>query len=281
MIEYQDLIARILSRGEDVPDRTGTGTRSIFGHQMRFRLSDGFPLVTVKRTFWRGAFAEMLWMLRGSTNIAWLNDQGVHIWDDWADENGDLGPIYGHQWRSWGERFPYTSGIDQLQELILGIRSDPHSRRHVMSAWNPVEMPLSDRHPTQQAKAGYMALAPCHCLVQFHVSLDGRLSCHLYQRSADVFLGVPFNIAGYALLTHLIAHHLGYEAGDLVWSGGDCHIYSNHLDHSEELLRREPRPLPTLSMDHPGDRVLWAIEPHELQVRDYHPHPAIKAEVSV
>jgi len=457
MIEYQNLVRRILDAGEDVPDRTGTGTRSIFGHQMRFDLARGFPLVTTKRTFFRGAFEEMLWMLRGETNVRPLQAKGVHIWDEWADETGDLGPVYGAQWVGWGakkrkvpqrppvlreglratylgvangagkeghplkktwegmiarcydpknigysdyggrgvsvcdswleftafakdaEHLPgyekkaagermaldkdingsgflyspevcawvtdsdnqlarstrvftvegpdgktYTftnpanfcrqhgicdknfsdlwtgrknakarsgfrlvdvedtsQGVNQLCALLHGLKHNPHSRRHILSAWNPAELPAPGVHPTEQAVQGRMALAPCHCLAQFHVSRSGRFSCQLYQRSADVFLGVPFNLAGYALLTHLLAHHLGYDPGEFVWTGGDCHLYTNHLDKAEKLLGRNPLPLPNLVMTHAPDTPIWEVTTDTLHLVGYDPHPAIPAEVSV
>lgn len=281
MLQYQRLVRRILAHGYDVPDRTGTGARALFGQHMRFNLANGFPLVTSKRTFWKGAFVEMLWFLRGDTNIAWLHQHGVHIWDEWADENGDLGPIYGAQWRNWRDPDDGMADVDQLQELIRGLRHNPHSRRHIISAWNPTQLPLETQSPQQNAANNFMALAPCHCLVQFHVDPGNRLHCQLYQRSADVFLGVPFNLAGYALLTHLLAHHLGYDVGHLVWVGGDVHLYQNHLTQAQEMVSRVPRELPALAVYHPRERPLWEIEPHELHVANYHPHPPIHAEVSV
>jgi thymidylate synthase len=274
MQQYQDLIRRILSDGHDVPDRTGTGTRSVFGHQMRFDLQKGFPLVTTKKTFWRGAFTEMLWILRGDTNIKWLQERQVYIWDEWANREGDLGPVYGAQWRDAGGSF------DQLQTLIDGLRHNPHSRRHIITAWNPEALPYPDLAPHLQPAAGRMALAPCHCLVQFYVA-NGKLSCQLYQRSADVFLGVPFNIAGYALLTHLLAHHLGFEVGEFMWTGGDCHLYQNHLEQAQQVMGRVPLELPRLDLLHTPDTLLWEVEPSDLIIKDYHPHPPIKAPVSV
>ena len=265
MKQYQELVQRILDYGQQKDDRTGTGTLSVFGHQMRFDLANGFPLVTSKRTFWRGAFAEMLWFLRGDTNIKWLHQHSVHIWDEWADEYGDLGPIYSAQWRDAGGEF------DQIAALIHGLRID---------AWNPEVLPLAGLSPQENVAQQRMALAPCHALVQFDVT-DGRLSCQVYQRSADVFLGVPFNLAGYALLTHLLAYHCGYAPGELVWTGGDCHLYLNHFQQAKQMLEREPRELPCLLMTHESERPLWEIEPDELTVDWYDPHPTIKAPVSV
>lgn len=279
MKQYKALVERILHEGASKDDRTGTGTLSVFGHQMRFNLADGFPLVTVKRTFWKGAFTEMLWMLRGDTNTEWLHEHGVHIWDEWADWHGELGPIYGAQWRNWqSSEFPYY--LDQMQVLIDGLKYEPYSRRHIMSAWSPEHLPMEGLPPSEQAKHFRQALAPCHCLVQFDVT-SGRLSCQVYQRSCDVFLGNPFNIAGYALLTHLLAHHLGYEVGDLIWTGGDCHLYSNHIPQAVEMLRRSPKKLSTLIMHHEPERPLWEIEPAEIAIRGYEPHDAIKAPVAV
>ena len=225
MQQYLDLLQRILDDGAVKGDRTGTGTRSVFGHQMRFDLAEGFPLVTTKKVHTRSVFAELLWFLRGDTNVKWLQDRGVSIWDEWADENGDLGPVYGYQWRSWPT--PDGAHVDQIAQVVDAIRRDPDSRRHIVSAWNVADIPQ-------------MALAPCHTMFQFYVA-DGRLSCQLYQRSADVFLGVPFNIASYALLTQMVAQVTGLEAGDFVHTLGDAHLYSNHLDQARLQLTREPR----------------------------------------
>lgn len=279
MNQYLGLVKHILNNGHDVPDRTGTGTRAVFGYQMRFDLNEGFPLVTSKQTFWHGAFVEMLWFLRGDTNTDWLQAHGVHIWSEWASREGSLGPIYGQQWREWCG--PGYDSFDQLDDLINGLRDDPHSRRHVMSAWAVHELPLPGRSPQFNADIGRMALAPCHCLVQFHVDANNRLHCQLYQRSADVFLGIPFNIAGYALLTHLLAHRLGYKVGEFIHTLGDAHLYSNHFEQARELLQREPRPLPTLVMAHSPETPVDKVEPRHLSVAHYVPHPAIKAEVSV
>lgn len=264
MRAYLDLIQHVLDTGIDRPDRTGTGTRAVFGHQMRFDLAEGFPLVTTKRLHIKSIVYELLWFLRGDTNIGWLNEHGVSIWDEWADENGDLGPVYGHQWRSW----PTADGghVDQLAELLRGLRENPCSRRHVVSAWNVGEL---DR----------MALAPCHILFQFWVG-NGRLSCHLYQRSADIFLGVPFNIASYALLTHLVAAQTGYAPGDFIWSGGDCHLYSNHFDQARTQLARKPFAPPRLVLARRPDS-LFDYRFEDIVLEDYHYHPHIAAPVAV
>jgi thymidylate synthase len=264
MQPYLDLIRRILDEGVPQADRTGVGTLSVFGHQMRFDLSQGFPLVTTKKLHLRSIIIELLWFLRGDTNIAYLKDNKVSIWDEWADLSGDLGPIYGHQWRSWGT--PDGRSIDQIAALIDLINRDPASRRQIVSAWNPGEL---DK----------MALAPCHCLFQTQVAA-GRLNLQLYQRSADVFLGVPFNIASYALLTHMLAQQAGLEPGVFVWTGGDCHLYSNHLDQAREQLTREPRPLPKLNILRRPDAIDgYAYE--DFEISGYDPHPHIKAEVAV
>lgn len=276
--QYHTLIRRILDEGTSSDDRTGVGTLSIFGHQMRFDLRQGFPLVTTKATMVKGTIIELLWFLRGDTNTHWLNEYGVRFWNPWADENGDLGPIYGAQWRAW--RAPGVGHIDQIRELVCGLKHDPYSRRHILTAWNPADLPLSDRHPTKQAKAGRMALAPCHCLFQFYYR-DGRLSGQLYQRSADVFIGVPVNIASYALLLHLFARRLGCEVGELVWTGGDCHLYLNHMTQVNQLLGRDPLPLPTVLLTYEPSRPFEEIEPEEISVVGYAPHPAIPAPVAV
>jgi thymidylate synthase len=264
MQQYLDLLRHVMENGTDRGDRTGTGTRSVFGHQMRFDLSEGFPLVTTKKLHLRSIIYELLWFLRGDTNIAWLKENGVSIWDEWADENGDLGPVYGYQWRSWPA--PDGRHIDQIAGLIEGIKTNPFSRRHIVSAWNP-------------ALVDEMALPPCHCLFQFYVA-DGRLSCQLYQRSADIFLGVPFNIASYALLTHMIAEVTGLLPGDFVHTFGDAHLYSNHFEQAKTQLKRDPRPLPFLKIGRKiGDLAEFTFE--DFEIIGYEPHPHIKAPVAV
>lgn len=264
MDAYQDLLRRILDEGAAKDDRTGTGTLSVFGHQMRFDLSAGFPLVTTKRLHLRSIIHELLWFLAGDTNVAALRANGVTIWDEWADAQGDLGPVYGKQWRSWEK--PGGGTVDQIAWVLDEIRRNPDSRRLIVSAWNPADL---DR----------MALAPCHCLFQFYVS-EGRLSCQLYQRSADAFLGVPFNIASYALLTHMIAQVSGLGVGDFVHTFGDAHLYRNHLEQTRTLLARAPRPLPRLRLN-PAVRDLFAFRYEDFSVEGYDPHPAIAAPVAV
>jgi thymidylate synthase len=261
---YLDLLTRILDEGVDRDDRTGTGTRSVFGHQMRFDLSAGFPLVTTKKLHVKSIVHELLWFLRGDTNVQALRDAGVTIWDEWADEEGDLGPIYGRQWRSWTA--PDGSVIDQLAEVLRALRETPHSRRLLVSAWNVADLER-------------MALPPCHVLFQFYVA-DGRLSCQLYQRSADVFLGVPFNIASYALLTHLVARHAELEPGDFVHTFGDVHLYRNHFEQARLQLTRDPRGLPTLELD-PDVQDLFEFRYEHIRIAGYDPHPSIKAPIAV
>jgi thymidylate synthase len=264
MKQYLDLLRLVRDKGAPRSDRTGVGTIGIFGHQLRFDLADGFPLLTTKKLHVKAIIHELLWFLSGSTNIQYLKENGVGIWDEWADEAGELGPVYGKQWRSWAA--PDGRTIDQIAHLLHGLKTDPYSRRHIVSAWNPADV-------------DEMALPPCHCLFQFYVA-EGRLSCQLYQRSADVFLGVPFNIASYALLTQMIAQVTGYEPGEFVHSFGDTHLYSNHLEQAELQLQRAPRPLPRICIN-PDVRSLFDFVYDDFRVEDYHPHPAIKAEVAV
>lgn len=264
MQQYLDLMDRILTGGHEKSDRTGTGTLSIFGHQMRFDLADGFPVVTTKKVHMRSVIVELLWFLTGSTNVHWLQERGVSIWDEWADADGELGPVYGHQWRSWPA--PDGRHIDQIAAVIESIRSKPDSRRHIVSAWNVAEV-------------GEMALPPCHTLFQFYVA-DGRLSCQLYQRSADVFLGVPFNIASYALLTMMVAKVTGLEPGEFVHTLGDAHLYSNHLDQARLQLTRSPRPLPRMEIAD-GVTDIDGFRYEDFALVGYDPHPAIKAPIAV
>ncbi|WP_019644316.1 thymidylate synthase [Novispirillum itersonii] len=264
MKQYHDLMRLVLETGHRKEDRTGTGTLSVFGHQMRFDLSDGFPLVTTKKLHLKSIIHELLWFLRGDTNIGYLHQHGVTIWDEWADENGNLGPVYGAQWRSW----PDGSGgtIDQIAQLVHSLKTNPDSRRHIVSAWNPAEV-------------NAMALPPCHCLFQFYVA-DGRLSCQLYQRSADIFLGVPFNIASYALLTLMLAQVCGYQPGDFVHTLGDAHLYLNHLDQAREQLSRDFFPLPQMRLD-PAITDLFAFTYDHFRLENYQSHPSIKAPIAV
>jgi thymidylate synthase len=268
---YEDLMRHVHTTGVFKPDRTGTGTKSVFGYQMRFNLQDGFPLITTKKVHLKSIVLELLWFLRGDGNVRWLQERGVTIWDEWAQANGDLGPVYGVQWRSW----PKAGGghIDQIAEVIHQLKTNPDSRRMVVSAWNVADLPD-------------MALMPCHALFQFYVAPasvagePGRLSCQLYQRSADIFLGVPFNIASYALLTHMVAQQCGLQVGDFVWTGGDCHLYSNHTAQVELQLSRTPLPSPTLHIQRQPASI-FDYEYEDFEVRGYAPHPAIKAPVAV
>ena len=267
---YLDLLTEVRERGVARADRTGVGARGVFGRQMRFDLAAGFPLLTTKRVHWRSVVVELLWFLRGSTNVRWLQDRGCTIWDEWADADGELGPVYGRQWRSWAA--PDGRSIDQVARVVEGLRADPYGRRHVVSAWNPAD--IDD-----------MALPPCHCLFQFHVApgedgAPGRLSCQLYQRSADIFLGVPFNIASYALLTHMVARATGLQVGDFVHTLGDAHLYLNHLEQADLQLARTPRPSPRLVLD-PSVTDLFAFAPEHVALDGYDPHPPIRAAVAV
>ena len=264
MRQYLELMELALTKGAEKRDRTGTGTRSIFGHQMRFDLAQGFPLVTTKKLHLKSIIYELLWFLRGETNVHWLNQHGVTIWDEWADSTGELGPIYGAQWRSWPRE--RDGNIDQIANLIHDIKANPESRRLIVTAWNPADLPK-------------MALAPCHCLFQFYVA-DGRLSCQLYQRSADIFLGVPFNIASYALLTMMVAQVTGLKPGDFVHSFGDAHLYLNHLDQAREQLSRKPYPLPAMRLN-PEVKDIFGFKFEDFTLLDYQAHPSIKAPIAV
>lgn len=264
MRPYLDLLRLVRDHGTYKSDRTGTGTHSVFGHQMRFDLSQGFPVLTTKKLHLKSIIHELLWFLSGDTNIRYLKENGVRIWDEWADENGDLGPVYGYQWRSWPA--PDGRHIDQISKVVDMIKSNPDSRRLIVSAWNP-------------ALVDEMALPPCHALFQFYVA-NGRLSCQLYQRSADIFLGVPFNIASYALLTLMVAQVCGLQPGEFVWTGGDCHLYSNHLEQADLQLTREPLPLPTMRLN-PAVTDLFAFRYEDFTLEGYEAHPHIKADVAV
>ncbi len=264
MQQYLDLLSHIETNGVRKGDRTGTGTKSVFGYQMRFALADGFPMMTTKKLHRKSIIHELLWFLAGDTNIKYLNDNGVSIWDEWADEAGDLGPVYGHQWRSWPN--PDGTTTDQITELVEQIKTNPDSRRHIVSAWNVSEV-------------GKMALPPCHCLFQFYVA-EGRLSCQLYQRSADVFLGVPFNIASYALLTMMLAQVTGLEAGDFIHTLGDAHLYLNHLDQTAQQLTRQPHALPTMQIN-PDIKDIFSFKYEDFTLENYEAHPGIKAPIAV
>ncbi|WP_421825644.1 thymidylate synthase [Larkinella sp.] len=264
MKQYHDLLQHILANGTRKTDRTGTGTLSVFGHQMRFDLQEGFPLVTTKKIHLKSIIHELLWFIKGDTNIGYLTEHGVKIWDEWADENGELGPVYGKQWRSW--EAPNGQLIDQLQDVLKQLKYRPDSRRMIVSAWNPADVPN-------------MALPPCHALFQFYVA-ENQLSCQLYQRSADVFLGVPFNIASYALLTMMMAQECGYEAHEFIWTGGDTHLYLNHLDQVKMQLSREPRDLPVMKLN-PAVKSIFDFKYEDFKLENYDPYPAIKAPVAV
>ena len=264
MKQYLDLLDHIVTQGTQKGDRTGTGTISTFGYQMRFDLSEGFPMLTTKKLHLRSIIHELLWFIAGDTNIKYLKDNGVRIWDEWADEKGDLGPVYGYQWRSWPA--PNGQTVDQLKDLVNQIKTNPNSRRHIITAWNPADIPN-------------MALPPCHCLFQFYVA-DGKLSCQLYQRSADTFLGVPFNIASYALMTHMMAQVCDLEVGEFIHSFGDVHLYNNHLEQTQEQLSRTPRKLPKLKIN-PNVKDIFDFKFEDFEIVDYDPMPHIKAAVSV
>jgi thymidylate synthase len=270
--QYLQLLKQVMDTGTQKGDRTGTGTVSLFGAQMRFSLSEGFPLLTTKKVHMRSITHELLWFLKGDTNIAYLKENGVKIWDEWATEDGDLGPVYGKQWRDF-------NGVDQVKWVINEIKTNPTSRRMIVSAWNPEFLPDTSISPDENAANGKMALPPCHCFFQFYV-LDGKLSCQLYQRSADIFLGVPFNIASYALLTHMIAQVCHLEVGDFVHTFGDVHLYSNHMDQALTQLEREPRALPELKLN-PDVKNLFDFTYEDIEVLQYDPHPGIKAPIAV
>ncbi len=277
MRQYLDLMRHVMDHGVRKDDRTGTGTLSVFGHQMRFDLQQGFPLVTTKKLHLRSIIHELLWFLRGDTNLAYLHEHGVRIWDEWADENGDLGPLYGYQWRSWPA--PEGRHIDQIAQVVEQIRHNPDSRRIIVSAWNVADLPDEGVSPAENARRGRMALAPCHAFFQFYVA-QGRLSCQLYQRSADIFLGVPFNIASYALLTMMIAQVTGLAAGEFIHTLGDAHLYANHLEQAREQLGRAPRRAPQMTLN-PAVDDLFAFGFEDFELSGYEPHPSIKAPIAV
>ncbi|QYJ69444.1 thymidylate synthase [Flavobacterium litorale] len=274
MKQYHDLVQHVLENGNQKGDRTGTGTLSVFGYQMRFNLSEGFPLVTTKKLHLKSIIYELLWFLKGDTNIGYLKDNGVKIWDAWADENGDLGPVYGHQWRNWDSK-----EIDQIKELIHTLKTNPNSRRMIVSAWNPSVLPDTSKSFSENVANNKAALPPCHAFFQFYVN-DGKLSCQLYQRSADIFLGVPFNIASYALLTMMIAQVCGLQAGDFIHTFGDAHIYNNHIEQLNLQLTREPRPLPKMVLN-PKVTDIFDFTFEDFTLENYNPHPHIKGTVAV
>lgn len=275
MKQYLDLLQRILDEGVQKGDRTGTGTISVFGHQMRFNLSEGFPLVTTKKVHLKSIIYELLWMINGDTNIRYLNNNKVSIWDEWANEDGDLGPVYGAQWRNWN-----NDGIDQIRDVVESIKNNPNSRRHIVTAWNPSVLPdEKEKDFSKNIAAGKASLPPCHAFFQFYVA-NGRLSCQLYQRSADVFLGVPFNIASYSLLTMMMAQVCGLEAGDFIHTFGDVHIYNNHIEQVKLQLSRQPRQLPTMRLNREV-KDIFAFKYEDFTLENYNPYDSIKAEVSV
>ena len=277
MKQYLDLLSHILEEGTDKGDRTGTGTRSVFGYQMRFNLQKGFPLVTTKKLHIRSIVHELLWFLTGDTNIQYLKDNGVRIWDEWATESGDLGPLYGKQWVAWQK--PNGETINQIAEVIETLKNNPNSRRMIVTAWNPADLPDESISPQANVENGQMALATCHAFFQFYVA-NGKVSCQLYQRSADTFLGVPFNIASYALLLHMVAQQTGYEVGDFIWTGGDVHLYNNTIEQAQEQLSREPYPLPKLVIKRKPESI-FDYKFEDFEIVDYESHPHIKATVSV
>jgi len=277
MKQYLELVNKILAEGNPKGDRTGSGTLSIFGHQMRFHLSEGFPLVTTKKIHLKSIIYELIWFLNGDTNLSFLHQHNVNIWNEWADGNGDLGPVYGHQWRSWPA--PDGRHIDQIQQVIDQLKTTPNSRRMIVSAWNVADLPDESISPQQNVAQGKMALAPCHAFFQFYVA-DGKLSCQLYQRSCDTFLGLPFNIASYALLTHMVAQQCDLEVGDLIWTGGDVHLYLNHQQQANLQLSREPYTLPTLTIKR-RPRSIFDYQYEDFEVIGYQAHEHIKAPISV
>ena len=274
MKQYHDLVKHVLENGNEKSDRTGTGTKSVFGHQMRFDLSKGFPMVTTKKLHLKSIVYELLWFIKGDTNIQYLQENGVRIWNEWADDNGDLGPVYGHQWRNWN-----SDDIDQLKEVIKTLKNNPDSRRMLISAWNPSVLPDNSASFSENVANGKAALPPCHAFFQFYVS-EGKLSCQLYQRSADIFLGVPFNIASYALFTMMMAQVCGYEVGEFIHTFGDAHIYSNHYEQLELQLSREARPLPTMKIN-PKINSIFDFTFDDFELLNYNPHPHIKGAVAI
>ena len=274
MKQYHDLLKHVLAEGNQKGDRTGTGTKSVFGYQMRFDLSEGFPMVTTKKLHLKSIIYELLWFLKGDTNIAYLKENGVRIWNEWADENGDLGPVYGKQWRNWND-----DEIDQIKEVVHSLKTNPNSRRMLVSAWNPSVLPDTSKSFAENVVNNKAALPPCHAFFQFYVA-DNKLSCQLYQRSADIFLGVPFNIASYALFTMMMAQVCGYEPGDFIHTFGDAHIYDNHMEQVKLQLSRDIRPLPTMSIN-PDVKDIFDFRFEDFNLTDYHPHPHIKGAVAV
>jgi len=274
MKQYHDLLKHVLEHGAEKGDRTGTGTKSVFGYQMRFNLGEGFPMVTTKKLHLKSIIYELLWFLKGDTNIEYLKENGVRIWNEWADKNGELGPVYGHQWRNWN-----SEEIDQIKEIVTTLKNNPNSRRMLVSAWNPSVLPDTSVSFSENVANGKAALPPCHAFFQFYVA-DGKLSCQLYQRSADIFLGVPFNIASYALLTMMMAQVCGYEPGDFVHTFGDAHIYSNHMEQVQLQLSRDPKPLPTMRIN-PEVKDIFDFKFEDFILENYDPHPGIKAKVAV